>query len=408
MIKLLNTKRLSAKAQKYIDQFVPQLEPVLPSKKRIIQVCWPAIGKQEEKLLIKAVRSSWLSSHGSYVAKFEEQFAKFCQTSHAIAVTNGTHALQLILAGLGISKGDEVIVPTFTMIATANAVSYCMATPIFVDARLDTWNIDEKKIEAAITPRTKAIVVVHIYGHPCEMDTILHIARKYKLPVIEDAAEAHGSMYKGKKAGSLADAASFSFYSNKMITTGEGGMVTTSHQELYALLNQLHNHAFSEKIHFWHTYLGYNFRMTNLQAAVGVAQLRKIRRFINARQKNATTYRKLLGHIPGIIFQTELTEVVSSQWMVGIRVTKEFPVCRDELRTILAKKGIETRSFFIPLHLQPIYWKDCHIGAFPVSEQLCAEGLYLPSAATLSKKQLHYIANSIINIYEKHKSNVLG
>lgn len=402
MIKLLTKKILHPKAEAYINQFIPKNEPILSRSKEVIKVCWPDTGFLEEKFVLEAVRSGWLSSQGAFVEKLEKKFAQLCQTPHAIAVTNGTHALQLILAGLGIGKGDEVIVPTFTMIATANAVTYCGATPVFVDARIDTWNIDEQKIDAAITKKTKAIIVVHIYGHPCEMDTICKIAHAHNLVVIEDAAEAHGSIYKGKRAGSLADAASFSFYSNKMITTGEGGMITTAHNDLYKLLHKLHNHAFSEHIHFWHEYLGYNFRMTNLQAAVGVAQLTKIHKFIANRKKNASEYRIKLKHIPGIIFQAELPEVVSNNWMFGIRITKSFPLSRDELRIKLAEAGIETRTFFIPLHLQPLYNKTKYLGAFPIAEQLCAEGLYLPSSSALNLRQLHYITERIAVIYKRH------
>ena len=396
MLNLLAEKKLTSKTQAYIEQFIPKSEPKISSKKKYIQVCWPDIDYQEEKLVEQALRTGWLSSHGEYVKKFQTKFARYCQTPFAIAVTSGTHALQLILAGLGIGRGDEVIVPTFTMIATANAVLYCNAMPVFVDARIDTWNIDEQIIEAAITKKTKAIVVVHIYGHPCEMDTIMRIAKKYDLAVVEDAAEAHGSTYKGKKAGSLADAAAFSFYTNKMITTGEGGMVTTTHFELYKLLEQLHSHAFSKEIHFWHPYLGYNFRMTNLQAAIGIAQLKKIKRFLAARQKNAREYKKKLADIPGIIFQTELPEVSSNCWMTGIRVTSQFPLTRDELRQKLATFGIETRTFFIPVHFQPLYCKRKYLGKFPVAEQLCADGLYLPSSSALSQKQLQYITDAIV------------
>lgn len=398
MLKLLAEKKLNSKTQAYIERFIPKNEPILSSKKKYIQVCWPDIDFQEEKLVIEALRTGWLSSHGTYVKKFQKKFAQYCQVPFAIAVTNGTHALQLILAGLGIGKGDEVIIPTFTMIATANAVAYCNATPVFVDARLDTWNIDEQKIEAAITNKTKAIIVVHIYGHPCEMDAIMEIARKYNLAVVEDAAEAHGSTYKGRKAGSLADAASFSFYTNKMITTGEGGMITTTHNKLCKLLDQLHSHAFSKEIHFWHPYLGYNFRMTNLQAAIGIAQLKKINRFIRMRQKNAHEYRKKLAGIPGITFQAELPEVSSNHWMSGIRITSPFPLTRDELRIKLASCGIETRTFFIPLHFQPYYCKKKYLGKFLIAEQLCAEGLYLPSSSALSQKQLHYITDTITKI----------
>ncbi len=391
-------KTIDQNARKYIEQFIPPDEPHLDQSREAIPVCWPDLGGNELAYIQECLKSGWISSQGAYVNLFEKRFSDYCGVAHAVSVTNGTHALHLALAALDIGPGDEVIVPTFTMIATANAVRYCGAKPVFVDARMDTWNIDETKIEEAITSKTRAIIVVHIYGHPCEMDTIHAIATKYKLAVIEDAAEAHGSMYKGKKVGSLGDIGCFSLYSNKMISTGEGGIVTTNNPQLHHILHKLHNHAFDDVIHFWHEYLGYNYRMTNLQAAIGCAQLERIDLFVESRRKNALEYMRHLQMLPHIQFPVELPEVVNSYWMFGILLQKGFPLTRDQVRHKLASFGIETRTFFIPMHLQPIYYTPEYQGKFPVSEQLCKNGLYLPSSSALTKEKIEFISKKIIEL----------
>ncbi len=402
---LLKKSVISKSNLKKIRYLLPSFEPDLPKGKQYIKVCEPDLRGNELEYVNDCVTSEWISSQGTYVNKFEEKFAKFCGVKYAIAVTNGSHALQLALAVLGIGLGDEVIVPTFTMVATANAVTVLGARPVFVDARADTWNIDETKIESAITSKTKAIIVVHIYGHPVEMDTIAKIAKKHNLWVIEDAAEAHGATYKGKKVGSIGDIGCFSFYANKMITTGEGGMVTTNNKRLSELMYKLHNHAFDDEIHFWHQYVGYNFRMTNLQAAVGCAQLERIEHMIQLRKKNATLYKQYLAGVQGIQLPVEKKDVENTYWMFGIVLDESFPLSRDQLRQKLAEQSIETRTFFIPLHLQPIYFDSKYLSAYPVANMLCQRGLYLPSSSTLRPETIEFITSIISSPFPKTKKD---
>jgi perosamine synthetase len=314
---------------------------------------------------------------------------------YGVACANGTVALHLALATAGLGPGDEVIVPTFTIIATANAVAYLGAEPVLVDSEPATWNLDIGQVEAKITPRTKAIIPVHTYGHPVDMDSLNAIAQKYGLFVLEDAAEAHGARYKGRPVGSLGDAASFSFYGNKIITTGEGGMVTTDREDVARLAWNLRDHAFSTERHFWHKFLGYNYRITNLQAAVGLAQTEQLEKFVAARRANAAYYTGLLKQIPGIITPPEASWVTNVFWMYGILLEKEFPLTRDRLRQGLAKRGIETRTFFIPMHCQPIYFDRFRGQRYPVAEDLCKRGLYLPSASNLTRADIEMVVGAI-------------
>ncbi len=377
-----------------LNSLLPAPEPVLNRKAKIIPVSEPLLSGNEIKYLKDCIKTGWISSLGGYVEKFEKGFSKFCQTKYAVSVNSGTSALHLALVSLGIGKGDEVIIPSFTMVSTANAVVYQGAKPVLVDSENKTFGIDPDKIEKKITKKTKAIIVVHIYGHPARMDEILKIARKYKLYVIEDAAEAHGAEYKGKKVGSIGDVGCFSFYGNKIITTGEGGMLVTGNKRLKEKAEYLRDLAFSKERHFWHKELGFNYRMSNLQAAVGFAQLEKIKYLISIKRKNASFYNKLLGGIAGIILPPEEKYAKNVFWMYAVLVNKDFGISRDELRVKLAKKGIETRIFFIPMHLQPIYSKICR-DSYPVAEGLCRQGLYLPSGFSLKRNQIKFIADSI-------------
>ena len=383
------------------SEILPSKEPeLIPNNpfQRIIPVCEPLLDEKEEKHVLECLRSGWISSLGREVDEFEEKFARKVGAKYGVAVTSGTAALHLALYTLGIGEKDEVIIPTFTMIATANAVRYCGAKPVLIDSEPYTWNIDVEKIEEKITSRTRAIMPIHTYGHPCDMDKILEIAQKYDLWVIEDAAEAHGAEYKGKKAGSIGDCACFSFYANKIVTTGEGGIVTTNNREIYERARNLRGHAFSEERHFWHRLLGFNYRMTNLQAAIGLGQLEKFEELVGKRIENAQLYSSLLKDIKGLELPPETPGIKNVFWMYGIRVKKDFGVSRDELREKLAKKGIETRTFFIPIHLQPIYWKEYLEEEFPVAEMLCKEGLYLPSSSGLSKEEIYFIVECIRKI----------
>lgn len=366
------------------------------TRRAIIPVCEPTLNGNELKYVQQAVETNWISSAGSFIHEFEARFADKCGARYGIACANGTVAMHLALATLGLEPGDEVIIPTFTMIATINAVTYCGATPVLVDNEPNYWQMDVEQVAAKITPRTKAIVPVHIYGHPVDMDPLMELARQHGITVIEDAAESHGAEYKGRRTGSLGDAAGFSFYGNKIITTGEGGMITTNNREIAKLAWNLRDHAFSTERHFWHKFVGFNYRMTNLQAAVGLGQVEQLDQFVEARRQHAFDYNARLAGIPGITTPPEAEWAKNVYWMYGILVDKaQYGMSRDELRRVLADNGIETRTFFIPMHCQPIYWNAYKGQRYPVAEALCRDGFYLPSASSLAPEEIRYITDVI-------------
>lgn len=362
----------------------------------MIPVHSPVLGKKEIEYVNESLRANWISFNGKYNKKFESEFAKFCGVNYGLGVTNGTTALHIALAALKIGKGDEVIVPDFTMASCGFAVAYLGATPIFIDAEPKTWNIDPKKIEEKITPKTKAIMPVHIYGHPCDMDAIMTIARKHNLKVIEDCAEAHGALYKGKKVGSFGDINAFSFYSNKIITTGEGGMVVTDNPKLAERARWLHSLAFDPERRFIHNEIGFNYRMSNLQAAIGLGQLERIEAIIQRKRDIAYKYNQLLKNVKGIQIPPEEENVKNVYWMYGITITEDFGMSRDKLKKELYKKGIDTRFFFSPLHAQTCFnGKGYNEKEFPVSIQLSKTGLYLPSGLDLTNEQMTFIYNTL-------------
>ncbi len=379
---------------------IPVVEEELT--RRIIPVSDPKIDGNELRYLTQCIQSNWISSAGRFVREFEEAFAAAVGCRHGVACANGTNSLHLALAALGVGPGDEVLIPTFTMIATANAVRYTGANPTLVDSERETWNMDVDRIEAALTPRTRGIMLVHTYGHPVDMDPLLALAERRGLWVIEDAAEAHGARYRDRPVGSLGRAASFSFYANKIITTGEGGMVTTNDAEVARLGRRLRDHAFSDERHFWHKYLGFNYRMTNLQAAVGLAQTERLEEFVAIRRANAARYTRRLARLPGLTLPVERAWARNVYWMYGMVVEDAFGITRDELRRRLARRGIETRTFFIPIHLQPIYHELFQGQRFPVAEELCRRGLYLPSGATLTEAEVSYICDAVAEAREEH------
>jgi perosamine synthetase len=373
----------------------------LDTRSQIIPVCEPTLSGNETKYVMDCLDANWISSAGKYIEIFEERFAAECHCKYGIACANGTVALHLGLAALGLEPDDEVIVPAFTMIASINAVAYTGAVPVLIDSEPCTWNMDIDQLADKITPKTKAIMPVHIYGHPVDMDPVMELAQKHGIFVLEDAAEAHGAEYKGRRAGGLGHAGAFSFYANKIITTGEGGMITTNDVELADLTRNLRDHAFSSERHFWHKYMGFNYRMTNLQAAVGVAQTEQLATFVENRRHNAALYTELLKEIPGIVTPPEADWAKNVFWMYSILVEDEFGLTRDQLRGYLAKWGIETRTFFIPMHLQPIYYDMFKEQRYPVSERLCEQGFYLPSASSLTEDQIRYIAGVVQRAYQQ-------
>jgi perosamine synthetase len=341
------------------------------------------------------VAEGWISSAGSFVTRFENAFASSAGCAYGVACSSGTTALHLITAALGLGPGDEVIVPTFTMIATANAVLYTGASPVLVDAEPVSWNLDPNHVRAKITPRTRGVIAVHTYGHPAAMDELRAICDRHGLFLIEDAAEAHGASYHGRPVGSLGLAAAYSFYGNKIITTGEGGMVTSNDARFAALARRLRDHAFSTDRHFWHEYQGFSYRMSNLQAAVGVAQTERLRELVARRRTNRDRYESRLRSIRGLSLPVELDGVENVFWMYSILVEGDFGCSRDELRRRLARAGIETRSHFVPIHLQPIHRDRFRGQRYPVAESLCRKGMYLPSGPKLTEDEIDYVCRSI-------------
>ncbi len=355
-----------------------------------IPVYTPLLDGREEKYVLDAVRSGWISSLGSYVTRFEQEFARFCGVQHAVSVSNGTVALHLALHALGVGPGDEVIVPSLTFVATANAVHYTGATPVFADVDPTTWCIDPEDVERRITPRTRAILPVHLYGHPAPMPALQELADKHHLILIEDAAEAHGAAIHGRRVGGWGRIAAFSFYANKIITTGEGGMLTTDDEALAARCRTLRDHAMPPHRRYWHEEVGFNYRMTNLQAAVGVAQMERIERFLARKREIAARYREQLAGVPGVTFAAERPGYTNVYWMVSILVEPPYALSRDELISALRERGIDSRPFFHPMDTLPPYRSDA---PRPVALHLSRCGLNLPSSPALTDAQIDYICD---------------
>jgi perosamine synthetase len=369
-----------------------------------IGVSSPYLDENDKKLVLEALGSSEISgTSGRFIPEFENKFAEYCGADYGIATTSGTTALHLALVTLGIGSGDEVLVATFTNMATFFSVLYTGAKPVPVDIEPDTWNIDPSAIESKITPKTKAIMVVHIYGHPVDMDPVIAIARKHDLFVIEDAAEAHGAEYKGKKVGALGDVGVFSFYANKIITTGEGGMVITDDKRIADKARSLRSLAYGTENRFMHTDVGFNYRMTNLQAALGVSQLGKIESMIEKKRNIAEFYLNNLKGIDGLQLPVEKPYAKNVYWMFHVVLRGKFEGKRKEITNALNQKGVETRDAFVPANMQKIFIErglvnesDC-----PVANNVAMNGFYLPSGPTLSDEELEYVASSLKEIVSK-------
>jgi perosamine synthetase len=361
-----------------------------PRPDDFIPVYAPVLGQREEKYVLDAVRSGWISSLGQYVTRFEAQFAAFCGVKHGVSVSNGTVALHLALHALGIGPGDEVIVPSLTFVASANAVRYTGATPVFADVDPCTWCIDPGAVAHQITARTKAIMPVHLYGHPAAMPELMAIAQANNL--LEDAAEAHGATVDGRVVGSIGEVGSFSFYANKVITTGEGGMLTTNDDALAARCRMLRDHAMPPDKRYWHAEIGFNYRMTNLQAAVGVAQMERIDEFIRRKREIAALYAKGLTGVPGVTLATELPGYTNVYWMYSILIDQPYALTRDELIPALRQRGIDSRPFFHPLDTLPPYRAA---DPCPVALHLSHRGLNLPSSPSLTDGQVEKICREI-------------
>ncbi len=367
----------------------------------MIPVCEPVFDGNEAKYVAECMMSGWVSSVGKYVNQFEQMFSAYCGVPYGVACSSGTTALHLAMVALGIGPGDEVIIPDFTLIVSANTVIQTGARPVLVDVDPVTWCIDPALIEAKITPQTKAIMAVHMYGHPCDMITIGKIAERHKLYVIEDCAEAHGSEVNGQRVGSFGDVGCFSFYGNKTLTTGEGGMVVCRDSELAERMQLLRSQGFREP-RFVHDVVGFNYRLTNLQAAIGVAQTEKADDKVTRKRWIAQTYTELLRNQPELTLPSEAAWAKSTYWMYGILLGDNFGLSKDDLMHELKQRGVDTRSFFCSMHLQPVFRNDPlanypdTTGNYPVSLDLWNRGLYLPTGLSLTREQIEEVASVLL------------
>ncbi|WMX16018.1 MULTISPECIES: aminotransferase class I/II-fold pyridoxal phosphate-dependent enzyme [unclassified Aureispira] len=369
---------------------------------RRISIASPLLEGNELTYLTECIKTNWISSQGKYVRKFEALFKEYHENYEALAVSNGTVALHLALAALDIGKGDEVIVPNMTFAASINAIIYTGATPVLAEIEADTLNIDARKIEELITDRTKAIMPVHLYGQACDMNEIMRIAEKHDLLVVEDCAEALGSTYEGKPLGAFGDAATFSFYGNKTITTGEGGMVLFKNFDIADKGAVLRDHGMSKEKRYWHDYVGFNYRLTNLQAAIGVAQFERLDEFVNAKKTLAQKYNEVLSKYD--FFQTpiEKENVTNSYWLYTFLINETAPFTRKDLMDFLNEKGVETRPIFFPLNVMPPYVEYAQNNTFDISERVSKAGMSLPSAVNLSALEVDYICdclNEFVSMY---------
>lgn len=361
-----------------------------------IPVAAPNLAGNEKTYVMDCLESAWISSRGKYVERFEHAFADFCGVKHAVSCSNGTTALHLALLALGIGCGDEVIVPTLTFVATANAVTYCGARPVFVDAEPKTWNIDPTLIEAKITSRTKGIIVVHLYGHPVDMDPILSIASRRGLFVLEDAAEAHGAIYKGQTVGSIGEIATFSFFGNKVFTTGEGGMVVTNDESLKRKVHLFKEQGMDPERLYWHPVVGYNYRMTNIAAAIGLAQVEKAEWHLQRRREVAAWYRNKLQNVSGLVLQAEEEWAQHVYQFFTVVLGEEIPLTREEVIANLASRGVEGRPVVHPLHTLPPYRESCRGSRFPVAERIASRGINLPTYTGLTHDDVDYVSDCLL------------
>lgn len=354
----------------------------------------PFIGAREKELVLDALDSGWVSSIGKYIDEFETGFARYCGTEYALAVNNGTTGLHLALATLRLQPGDEVIVPDLTFVATANAVGYTGATPVLADIDPDTLCIDPASVKSLITARTKAIVPVHLYGHPADMDALAAIGDAHGLAVIEDAAEAHGAEYKGRKVGGLGKCGVFSFYGNKVITTGEGGMLTTNDREFYERAKRLRDHAMSPNRRYFHEERGFNYRITNLQAALGVAQLERIEEFLARRAEIMGWYSAEIATTDAIRLNRVKNWAKSAFWMICLEVDWLDEARRDVLMRKLRERGIDTRPYFCTMSSMPMYKQE----PLPISARKAQIGLNLPSYFELTKPEVKRVGSGVNEI----------
>lgn len=358
-----------------------------------IFVAEPKLSGREKEYVLDCLDTTWISSNGKYITAFEEAFAKFCGVKHAIATNNGTTALHLALVALGLQPGDEVLIPTVTYIATANAVRYCGATPVLVDVCPETLNLDPHLLEQYVTEHTKGIIPVHLYGHPAEMGPIMDFASKHGLFVVEDAAEAHGAEYGNQKVGTFGHCGVFSFFGNKIVTTGEGGMVTTNDDELAEKLRLYRGQGMDPKRRYWFEVIGFNYRMTNIQAAIGLAQMENIEKALNDRKHLAEWYNSKLKHLTDrIILPVEKQWAKHVYWMYTIFLRDATEQQRDCVMQKLNEFGIETRPVFYPMHILPPYKEE---NLYPAADMWAQRGINLPTHQMITESDVDYIVNAL-------------
>lgn len=366
-----------------------------------IPVNEPLLSGNEKKYLCECIDTGWISSEGPFVKEFEQKMSATVGRQYGVAVANGTAALEVAVQALGISEGDEVIMPTFTIISCAMAVTKLGAVPVLVDSDIYTWNMNVDEIEEKITPKTKAIMVVHLYGLPVEVDKILALAKKYDLKVIEDAAEMHGQTYNGKPCGSFGDISTFSFYPNKHITTGEGGMVVMDDEGLAERCRMLRNLCFRKDVRYMHDEISDNYRFTNLQAAVGLAQLERLDEFVSRKREMGRYYTERLKEVKGLMLPVEKADYAENiYWVYGIVLKNNVPADNKMIQKLLSQEGIGSRTFFWCMHEQPVY---CNKGLFandiyPNAEYLARKGFYIPSGLALTKEQMDIVIEKVIKV----------
>lgn len=362
----------------------------------MIPIASPDLSGKESEYVNECLSSTWISSVGHFITDFEAAFASLAGTKHVVATNNGTTALHLALVALGIGPGDEVIVPALTYIASANAVVYCGATPVFADVVADTMNLDPDDFERKITERTKAVIPVHLYGHPADMSAIMPIAARHGVLVVEDAAEAHGSTVDGRPVGSIGDVGVFSFFGNKIVTTGEGGAVTTDDDALAARLRLLRGQGMDSTKRYWFPEIGFNYRMTNVAAAIGLAQLERFDTFIARRREISALYTAELGGVARIVLPVQRPDAERVDWLYTVRIEGFSTEQRNALIDALRADGVETRPVFYPLHLMPPYHVDGG-PSFPVSELVGAEGISLPTHVLLTDDDVRTVCGALVD-----------
>ena len=368
-----------------------------------IPVNEPLLDGNEKKSLCECIDTGWISSEGPFVKEFENRMSKSAGRKYGVAVANGTAALEVAAMAVGIGEGDEVIMPTFTIISCAMAVTKLGGIPVLVDSDIHTWNMNVEEIERKITKRTKAIMMVHLYGLPADVDKIMELAKKYDLKVIEDAAEMHGQTYQGRPCGSFGDISVFSFYPNKHITTGEGGMVVTDSEELAERCRSLRNLCFRKDVRYVHDEISDNYRFTNLQAAVGLAQIERLEEFVERKRNMGRFYTERLQDLPGIILPLEKTDSAENiYWVYGIVLERESEVSNQEIQKMLAEEGIGSRTFFWCMHEQPVYQRQGLFAGerYEGAEYLARKGFYIPSGLALTKEQMEEVADKVRKVIQ--------